>query len=144
MSNQLTRTVGNKWEMNTRIGNQVGLELGEIHVEGTIKSQRSSDRRNNLPNHTVQVGVGGALDVKVFVTNVKDSFIVDHKSTVRVFQGVVCGENTVVWLNDSGGHHGCRVNGKFQLGFLAIIDRETFHEKTGEATARTTAKRVED
>jgi len=41
------RSVGDKREVDTRIRHQVGLELVQINVEGTIESKRSSDRRNN-------------------------------------------------------------------------------------------------
>jgi hypothetical protein len=45
-------------EVDTRLGHQVGLELGEVDVQGTIEPQRSSQRRDDLEDETVQVRVG--------------------------------------------------------------------------------------
>lgn len=39
--------VGNEREMDTRIWNQVGLELIEINVEGSIETERCGDRGDN-------------------------------------------------------------------------------------------------
>ena len=33
-----------------RVQNQVGQELGQIHIQGPIKSKRSNDERHNLAN----------------------------------------------------------------------------------------------
>ena len=52
---------------------QVGLELSKIDVKGTIESERSGDGRDDLTDETVQVGVGGALDVEVTSADVVDS-----------------------------------------------------------------------
>ena len=38
------RSVGDQGEVNPGVGNQVGLELGQIHVESSIEAQRSGDR----------------------------------------------------------------------------------------------------
>ena len=37
------RSVGDQWEVDTGVGDQVSLELGEIDVEGTVESERGSD-----------------------------------------------------------------------------------------------------
>ena len=42
------RSVGDQREVNPGVGYQVGLELSQINVQSTIKSERSGDRRNNL------------------------------------------------------------------------------------------------
>ena len=36
------------------------------------------------------------------------------------------------------------VDGEFQLGFLSVIDGETFHEEGGESGSGTTTEGVED
>ena len=51
--------------MDTRVGHQVGLKLGQIDVEGAIEAERSRDWRHNLADETVQVGVRRALNVQV-------------------------------------------------------------------------------
>ena len=37
-------------EMNPGVGHQVGLELSQINVQSTVKSQRGGDRRYYLSN----------------------------------------------------------------------------------------------
>ena len=44
----------------------------------------------------IQVGVGGVLDIEVVMADVVNSFIIDHKCTVRVLQRSVCGKDEVV------------------------------------------------
>ena len=36
--------VGHKWEVNSRIWDEVGLELSQINIEGAIESERGRDR----------------------------------------------------------------------------------------------------
>ena len=83
------RGVGGQGEVDTWVGHQVGLELGQIDVEGTIEAQRRRDGADNLGDQTVQVGVGGSLDVQVATADVVDGFVVDHEGAVGVLQGGV-------------------------------------------------------
>jgi hypothetical protein len=46
-----------------------------------------------ITDQTIEIGVGGSLNVKVTTTDVIDGFIVDHKCTVRVLQRCVRGQN---------------------------------------------------
>ena len=39
--------VGNEREVNTRIGDEVSLELVEIDVQGAVEAERGSDRGHN-------------------------------------------------------------------------------------------------
>lgn len=41
------RGVGDQREVDTRVGDQVGLELVEIDVEGAVETERSGDGRND-------------------------------------------------------------------------------------------------
>ena len=68
--------------MDTRVGHQVGLELCQIHVEGTIKPEGGSDGGDNLTNQTVEVGIGRPLNIQVATADVVDGFIVHHKGSV--------------------------------------------------------------
>ncbi len=43
-------SVGSQREVDTWVGHQVGLELSKIHIQGTIKTQGSSDGAHNLAN----------------------------------------------------------------------------------------------
>jgi len=41
-------SVGDKREVDTWVGHQVGLELGQVHVEGTVEAQGGGDGRHDL------------------------------------------------------------------------------------------------
>ena len=90
-------------EMDAWVGHQVGLELCQINIQSTIKTQGSGDGADNLANQPVQVGVGWPFDVQVTTADVVDGLIVDHESTVRVLQGGMGGQDGVVGLNNSSG-----------------------------------------
>ena len=136
--------VGGQREVDTWVGYQVGLELSQVYIEGTVKSQRGSDGADNLADQPVQVGVGWSLNVQVSSADIVDGLIVDHEGTVRVLQGGVGGQDGVVGLNDGSGDLWGWVDGKLQLGFLAIVNAETFHKEGGESRSGTTAEAVED
>ena len=67
------RGVGSKREMDSGERNQIGLELVQVDVQGTVKSKRGSDGRHDLSNETVEVGEGGRGDAKVSSTDVVDA-----------------------------------------------------------------------
>ena len=96
-------SVGGQREVDTWVGHQVGLELGQIHVEGTIEAQGGGDGGHDLADQTVEVGVGGTLDVQVAAADVVDGLVVDHEGAVGVLQGGVGGQDGVVGLDHSGG-----------------------------------------
>merc|ERR1719334_1031537 len=85
--------VSDQGEVDPGVGHQVGLELGQVHVESPVKPQRSRDGGDDLADHPVEVGVGGTVDVEIPATNVVDGLIVHHKGTVRVLQGGVGGQD---------------------------------------------------
>lgn len=41
------RSVGNQREVNTGVGDQVGLELVQVNVEGTVEAKRGGDGRDD-------------------------------------------------------------------------------------------------
>jgi len=55
--------VGRQQEVNTRIGDQVGLELVKIHVERAFEAKGAGKRRNDLSNQSVQVAVGRTWNI---------------------------------------------------------------------------------
>jgi len=122
-------SIGGEREMDTWVWYQVGLEFSKIDVEGTIKSEGGSDGADDLSNKSVQVGVGWSFDVEVTSADVVDGFIVNHESTVGVLKGGVGGQDGVVWLDDGSGDLWGWVDGEFELGFLSIINGETFHKE---------------
>merc|ERR1719414_2344710 len=92
-------SVGDQGEVDPGIGHQVGLELSEIHVESSIKSQRSGDGGDNLANEPVKIGVRGSVDVKITATDVINGLVVNHEGAVGVLQGGVGGQDGVVGLD---------------------------------------------
>merc|ERR1711937_165993 len=113
--------IGYQREVDSWIRNQVSLELSQIHIECSVKPERGSDGGHDLANHSIEVGVGGTINVKITTTDVIDGLVVNHEGTVRVLQGGVGGQDGVVGLHHSSGHLGSGVDGKLQLGFLAIV-----------------------
>merc|ERR1711970_52764 len=100
--------------------------------------------RDDLTDQSVQVGVSWTFDVQVTSADVVDGLVVDHEGTVRVLQGGMGGEDGVVGLDDGGGDLWGWVDGKLELGLLAIVDRETLHQKGGESGSSSSTERVED
>jgi len=138
------RGVGDQWEMDPWVWNQVGLELGQIDVQSTVESEGSGDRGNDLSDQPVQVGVGWSLDVEVSSADIVDGFVIDHEGAVRVLQGGVGGKDRVVWLDDSGGDLWGWVDSEFKLGFFAVVNGKSFHQEGGESGSGTTTEGVED
>ena len=75
--------------MDTWVWDQVGLELSQVDVEGTIESEGGGDGGDDLSDQSVQVGVSWTFNVQVTSTDVVDGLIVDHEGTVGVLQGSV-------------------------------------------------------
>ena len=108
--------------MDPGVGHQVGLELSQVNVQGTIESERGSDGGDNLTNEPVQVGVGRSFNVQVSTADVIDGFVVNHKGAVGVFKSGMGGQDGIVGFNNSSGNLGGRVDREFKLGFFAIIN----------------------
>ena len=102
--------IGHQREVDPWVGNQVGLELSKVNIEGSIKPQGSSDGGNNLANQTVKVSIGRSLDVKVPSADVIDGFVVNHERTVGVLQGGMGGQDSIVRFNNSSSNLGSRVD----------------------------------
>merc|ERR1712062_703076 len=67
--------IGGQGEVDTWIGHQVGLELRQIYIQGTIKTQGSGDGADDLADQPVEVGVGGTLYVQVTTADVVDGLV---------------------------------------------------------------------
>ena len=122
-------SISDQWEMDTRIGDQVGLEFSQIDVQSAVEAKRSRNGRDDLTDQAVQVGVSWAFDVQVSAADVINGFVINHESAVGMFKGSVGGQNGVVWFDNSGRNLGSGVDGEFQFGLLAIVNRKTFHQK---------------
>jgi hypothetical protein len=130
--------------VDTGVRNQVGLELVQIHVQGTIKTQRRGDGADDLSNQAVQVIVGRARNIQTAAADVVNSLVVNKESTVRVLNGAVGRQNGVVRLNDGSGNTRSWVDGEFELRLLAILGGKALKEESTETRTGTTTERVEN
>merc|ERR1712005_15230 len=130
-------------EVDAGVWHQVGLELSHIDVERTIESEGGGQRGDHLGDQTVQVGVGGALDVEAATADVVQGLVVKHDGHIGVLEEGVGGEHSVVGLHDSGGHLGGWVAAEGQLGLLAVVHGQTLEEERAEARAGTSTNSVE-
>jgi hypothetical protein len=51
------QSIQSEHEVDMGVGHQVGLELGDINIQGTIETEGDSEQTNNLSNQMLQVGV---------------------------------------------------------------------------------------
>ena len=126
------------------VGHEVGLELGDVHVERAVESEGGGKGGDDLPDEPVKVGVRGALDVQGPAADVVDGFVVEHDGDVGVLQEGVGGQHGVVGFNNRGGDLGGGVDREPELGLLAVVDGQALQEEGAETGAGTTADSVED
>ena len=84
-------SISSQREVDPGVGHQVGLELSQINIQSTVKSERSSDGGDNLSHQSVQVRVRWSLDVQVSSADVVDGLVVNHEGTVGMLEGGVGG-----------------------------------------------------
>ena len=64
--------VGSEGVVDTRVGNQVGLELVQVNIESSVKSKTRGDGGNDLSYQPVQVGVGRSFHREIIMAEVVD------------------------------------------------------------------------
>lgn len=136
--------VADEGVVDTRVRDQVGLELVEIDIQSTVEAQARCDGADNLSDKAVEMFITGSGDIQVTVADVVDSFVVNEEGAVRVFDGAMGGENGVIRLDNSGGDTRSRVDCEFKLGLFAIIRGQTLQEESTETGTGAAAKGVED
>ena len=62
------RSICAQREVDVGIGHHVGLEFGQINIQGSIKPEGSSDGGYNLTYQPIQISVGWVLDIEVSTT----------------------------------------------------------------------------
>lgn len=72
--------------MNSWVWHEIGLELSNIDVKGTIESEGGSKGRYNLGDKSVEVSVGWSLDVKGSSADIVDSFVIKHDSDISMLK----------------------------------------------------------
>mmetsp|Transcript_28147 Transcript_28147/g.58705 ORF Transcript_28147/g.58705 Transcript_28147/m.58705 type:complete len:261 (-) Transcript_28147:83-865(-) len=130
--------------MDARVRHEVGLELGDVHVEGAVEAERRSERGDALGDQAVQVGVGRALDVEVAAADVVDGLVVERSVDVHVLEESVHGQNRVVRLHNSSRDLRRRDDGKAELGLLAVVHRQALAQQSRKTRSRATTDGVED
>ena len=130
--------------MDARVGHKVGLELVQVNVECTIKSQRGGDRADDLSNQTVEVLVVGPRNIQAATTDVVNRLVVDEECAVRVLDGAVGRKDGVVGLDNGGGNARSRVDGELKLALLAVVGGKALEEESTKTRTCTSAERVED
>ncbi len=108
--------------MDTGVRHKVGLELGDINVEGTIETEGGSQGGDDLCDESVKVGVSGSLDIKVATADIIDCLIVKHNSHISMFEEGVRREDRVVGLNNCSRDLRGGVDGETKLRLLSIVD----------------------
>jgi len=131
-------------EVDARVRDQVGLELGHVDVERAVKAERGRERGDDLRDEAVEVGVGRPLDVERAAADVVDGLVVEHDRDVGVLEQRVRRQHRVVRLDDGGRDLRRRVDGEAELGLFAVVDREALEQQRAQAGAGAAADGVED
>merc|ERR1719228_478339 len=136
--------ISDKREVDPGVGNQVGLELVQIHVQRAVKPQGGGDGGDDLADQPVQVGVAWPLYVEISSTDVVDRLVADHECTIAVLESCVRAQGGVVGLHHGRGYLGSWVNAELQLRLLPVVDRQPLHQERGEARTGAAGEGMED
>mmetsp|Transcript_26424 Transcript_26424/g.62713 ORF Transcript_26424/g.62713 Transcript_26424/m.62713 type:complete len:413 (+) Transcript_26424:283-1521(+) len=136
--------VAREHEVDAGVGHQVGLELGDVNVERAVEAEGGGQRRDDLRDEAVEVGVGRALDVEVAAADVVEGLVVEAEGAVGVLEEGVRGQHGVVRLDDGRGHLGRRRDGEAELRLAAVVHREALEEEGPESRPGSSARGVED
>mmetsp|Transcript_19726 Transcript_19726/g.55730 ORF Transcript_19726/g.55730 Transcript_19726/m.55730 type:complete len:511 (-) Transcript_19726:7-1539(-) len=137
-------SVRGQHEVDARVWHQVGLELGNIDVEGTVESEGGGQGRDDLGDQAVQVGVGGALNVEVAAADVVQGLVVQAEGAVGVLEEGVRGQHAVVRLDHGGGDLRGRRDGEGELGLAAVVHAEALQEEGAETGSSSSSGGVVD
>ena len=72
--------------MDSWIWDEVGLELGNINVQGSVESEGSSEGGNNLGDESVEVGIGWSLDIEVSSADIIDGLVIKHNGNIGMLK----------------------------------------------------------
>jgi hypothetical protein len=138
------RGVADQGVVDAGVGNQVGLELVQVDVEGTVEAQGRGDGGDDLGDQTVEVLVARPGNVQIPAADVVDGLVVDQEGAVRVLDGAVGGQDGVVGLDNGRGQARGRVDGELELALLGVVGGEALEQERAKAGTSATAERVED
>merc|ERR1719204_2032667 len=126
-------------EVKSREGYQVGLELAEIDIQLTIESKGRCHGRNNLRDDYVQIRVARTINVQLFLTNHVEGFIVEDDGHLSVIKQPVSRQHRVIRFHNASRDFRCGINLESNLGFLAVVDSDTFKDKSTKSGSGTTS-----
>ena len=95
-SAEITGRVRATHEVDARVRHQVGLELGHVDVERAVEAERRGERRDDLREQAVEVGVRRALDVEVAAADVVEASLSTMNET-SVCSSSECVESTQLY-----------------------------------------------
>ena len=84
--------------MDSRVGDQVGLELSQIYIESSVETKGSRDGRNYLGDQTVEIGVARTTDLQILSADLVNSFVVDEEGAIGVLQSRVSCQDSIIRL----------------------------------------------
>ena len=96
-------TVGSEGVVDTRVGNQVSLELIQVNIESSVKPEAGRDGGEYLCDEPVEVGVGRTLNTEVVLAQIVDCLVVHQEGHISVLQCCVGEEDRVVGLHYGSG-----------------------------------------
>ena len=64
------RSICSQRVVDPGVGHQVGLELIQVHIEGSVKPEAGRDGGDDLGYQSVEVGVGWSLNSKIILAQI--------------------------------------------------------------------------
>ncbi len=119
-------------------------EVVNVDVETPVETERGGERRNDLSDQSVEVGVGRTFDVERGAADVVERLVIKIEGEVGVLEEGVCGEHSIVRLHHSGGNLRRWRDGETHLGLAAEIHGQTLEEERSETGPGTSPSGVED
>jgi hypothetical protein len=102
----LLRSTGGQWsetnheEVKTWERNQVNSKFSQVRVQLTWETDAASDTRHSSRDQVVKVTVGWGGELQGTEADIVKSFVIQNHNFVGVFDKLVDGKGSVVWLND--------------------------------------------
>ena len=75
--------------MDSWVRNQIGLELVQINVQGTIESEGAGNRGDDLSDESVQMLERWSGNIEVTAADIVHSLVVNQESTITVLNCAV-------------------------------------------------------
>ena len=129
-------------EVETREGDQVDSQLAEIRVELTRETERAGNTAHNLGDKTVQVTVGGGVQLQSLVANLVQGFVIDTENLISVLNKLVKRQGGVVRLDNGIGDLGGRNNREGAHHAVRVLFTDLRKEKCSETRTSSTTERV--